>query len=62
MPESIIVAFEADELAAIDAFIARAPDPKPDRSEAVRQLVRGRLAVDGPSTILPDMVTGRDIV
>jgi hypothetical protein len=62
MPTTVSIDFTDQELEAIDAFIARAPDPKPDRAEAVRQLVRGRLAAHGPSTILPDLVTGRDIV
>jgi hypothetical protein len=33
-------------LAAIDAWIARQPDPKPTRSEAIRRLIERRLKVD----------------
>ena len=61
--ETVIeVRFAADQLAAIDAWIERHPDPKPDRAAAVRELVLGRLGAHAPSTILPNLVTGRDIV
>jgi len=56
------VTFTAPEMAAIDGWIARHADPRPSREEAVRQIVAGRLAAHTPSTILPDEVTGRDIV
>jgi hypothetical protein len=49
-------------LAAIDDWIARHDEPLPSREEAVCQLVSGRLGADGPSTILPQFTTGRDIV
>ena len=54
--------FTADQAAAIDAWIERHADPKPDRATAVRELVLGRLGAHGPSTILPGFTTGRDIV
>jgi hypothetical protein len=41
-----------DQLAALDAWIAKQPDPKPSRPEAIRQLVDQSLApVEGPPTI-----------
>jgi hypothetical protein len=61
---TLCVSFGPAQIAAIDAWIARHKDPKPTREEAVCQLVIGRLgAEDGhPSTILPNLTTGRDIV
>ena len=60
--ETVIEArFTADQLAAIDAWIGRHPDPRPDRATAVRELVLGRLGAHAPSTILPGFTTGRDI-
>jgi len=56
------ITFTEDQIAAIDAWIGRHAEPRPDRAEAVRQIVTGRLAAHGPSTILPDEVTGRDVV
>ena len=62
-PTTLTVTFTAEQMAAIDAWIARAADPKPDREEAVRQLIVGRLGADGhQSTVIPGFVTGRDIV
>jgi hypothetical protein len=49
-------------LAAVDAWIARHDDPKPSRGEAIARLVAGRLGAHKPSTIMPGLVTGRDIV
>ena len=61
---SLTIAFGPAQIAAIDAWIARHPDPKPTREEAVCQLVIGRLGAedDHPSTVLPGFTTGRDIV
>lgn len=56
------IRFTATQLAAIDAWIARHDEPRPDRAEAVRQIVAGRLGTHLPSTVVPDLVTGRDIV
>jgi hypothetical protein len=60
----VTVVFTTEQMAAIDAWISRHGDPKPDREEAVRQLVAGRLGADEEhhSTILPNFTTGRDIV
>lgn len=60
----LTVLFGPAQIAAIDAWIARHPDPKPTREEAVCQLVIGRLGAedDHPSTVLPSFTTGRDIV
>lgn len=61
----LTIGFNASEMAAIDAWIARHDDPKPSREDAVRQLVDGRLGVDQAgrsSTMIPSLVTGRDIV
>ena len=60
---TLTIRFTADQIEAIDAWIARSADPKPDREEAVRQLIVGRLGADGhQSTVMPGFVTGRDIV
>lgn len=56
------ITFTEEQIAAIDAWIARHAAPRPCREDAVRQLVAGRLGAYGPSTILPGEVTGRDIV
>jgi hypothetical protein len=62
-PNTLTIAFTTEQMQAIDAWIARAVDPKPTREEAVRQLVAGRLGADGhQSTVIPGFVTGRDIV
>jgi hypothetical protein len=60
----LTIYFGPDQIKAIDAWIARHPDPKPTREEAVCQLVIGRLGAEDerPSTVLPGLVTGRDIV
>lgn len=57
-----MVRFEPDQLAALDDWIARHPDPKPSRPEAVRQILAGALGAHGPSSVIPSVVTGRDIV
>lgn len=59
---TLSVRFTPTQMRAIDAWIARHGDPKPDRAAAVRELVAGRLGAHAPSTILPGLVTGRDIV
>jgi hypothetical protein len=58
------VRFGSAQIAAIDRWIARHSDPKPSREEAVYQLVVGRLGAEDEhrSTMLPGIVTGRDIV
>jgi hypothetical protein len=45
------------EIADIDAWIASQPDPKPDRPEAIRQIVRQALATKPAGT--PATVSGR---
>jgi len=59
---TLTVQFTAQQIEAIDAWIARSKNPSMDREEAVVHLVAGRLGTHGPSTILPNPVTGRDIV
>lgn len=56
------VTFTDQQLEAIDGWIARHPAPAPTREEAVRELIAGRLGTHSPSTVLPGLVTGRDIV
>lgn len=56
----VTVHFSADQLSALDAWIERQPD-QPSRAEAVRHLLAGMLGTAAPSTVLPNMVTGRDI-
>ena len=59
---TLSVAFTRDQIDAIDAWIARHDEPRPGRDQAVREIVAGRLGAHGPSTMLPGLVTGRDIV
>jgi hypothetical protein len=56
------VRLDADLCAALDAWIARHPEPHPGREEAVRRLLAGALGSSRPSTVMPGLVTGRDIV
>ncbi|HWL47015.1 MAG TPA: hypothetical protein VNQ31_04790 [Sphingomonadaceae bacterium] len=49
-------------VAALDAWIARHPEPQPARPEAIRRLLAGALGSNHPSTVVPGLVTGRDIV
>jgi hypothetical protein len=58
----ITVRLPPDLLRAVDAWIARHPEGKMTRPEAVRQILSGALASHRPSTILPNFTTGRDIV
>jgi hypothetical protein len=57
------ITFTPTQLQAIDNWIARHDDPKPSREEAVAQLVSARLGADEghQSTVIPGIVTGRDI-
>jgi hypothetical protein len=50
-----------DEMAALDAWIARHPDPKPSRADGAREVLIGALGGRLRSTALPGIVTGRDI-
>ncbi|WP_294391764.1 hypothetical protein [uncultured Sphingomonas sp.] len=59
---TLTIPFTREQIEAIDHWIARHDDPKPTREDAVRQLVAGRLGAYGPSTIIPQFTTGRDIV
>jgi len=59
---ALTVTFTAEQIEAIDNWIARHEDPKPSREEAVRQLVAGRLGAYGPHTVVPNFTTARDIV
>jgi hypothetical protein len=59
---TLTVVFTTEQIKAIDGWIERHDDPKPSREEAVRQLVAGRLGAHGPSTVVPNFTTGRDIV
>jgi hypothetical protein len=58
----VLVRLQPDQLAALDAWIARCPEPKPSRPEAVRQILAGALGSDRPSSPVVHEVTGRDIV
>jgi hypothetical protein len=59
---TLTITFSPAEMEAIDDWIARHDDPKPSREDAVCQLIGGRLGAYGPSTIIPQFTTGRDIV
>ena len=49
-------------VAALDAWIARHTEPRPSRPEAIRRVLAGSLGSNHPSTALPGLVTGRDII
>lgn len=49
-------------ITALDAWIARHDEPRPTREEAAVQVLEGALGSHSPSTPMPNMVTGRDIV
>jgi hypothetical protein len=59
---TLSVTFTREQMDAIDDWISRHDAPKPTRADAVCQLVTGRLGATGPSTIIPQFTTGRDIV
>ena len=59
---TLTIGFTAEQVGAIDDWIARCDEPRPSREEAVRQLVTGRLGAEGPRTMIPKLVSGRDIV
>lgn len=59
---TLTVTFSAEQIDEIDQWIARHDDPKPDREDAVRQIVAGRLSAYGPHTVVPNFTTARDIV
>jgi hypothetical protein len=50
-----------NDLTVLDAWIERHPEA-PSRPEAMRQIIRERLGTDPGSTVIPNIVTGRDIV
>lgn len=58
----VSVRLDPELLAALDAWIARHPEPQPARPEAIRRLLAGALGSNHPSTVVPGLVTGRDIV
>ncbi len=60
-PTIIPVPLSPETLAALDAWIARAKGA-PSRGEAVASLLAGALGSHSPSSVLPSLVTGRDIV
>jgi hypothetical protein len=59
---TVTVTFTAEQMEAIDNWIARHDEPKPSREDAVQQLVAGRLGAYGPHTVVPNFTTARDIV
>ena len=60
--DPIAVSLPPATLAALDAWIARSKLPHPTRAEAVALLLAGALGSHAPSTAIPNVVTGRDIV
>ncbi|HWW63369.1 MAG TPA: hypothetical protein VNZ43_01280 [Sphingomonadaceae bacterium] len=56
------VRLDPELLAALDAWIARHTEPRPSRPEAIRRVLAGSLGSNHPSTALPGLVTGRDII
>jgi hypothetical protein len=40
----IVVRLQPDQLAALDAYIARQPEPKPSRPEAIRRVMMGAIS------------------
>jgi hypothetical protein len=59
---TLTVEFTAEQIEAIDQWIERCEEPKPNRENAVRQIVAGRLGAHGPNSMMPNFTTGRDIV
>ncbi|WP_380877514.1 hypothetical protein ACFB49_13170 [Sphingomonas sp. DBB INV C78] len=58
----IPVTLNPEDLAALDAWIDRHDDPRPSRAEAIRLVLAGALGTHMPSSPLPKLVTGKDIV
>lgn len=50
----ITIRLQPEQLAALDAWIARHPDPKPSRPEAIRQVLAG--ALGGSQPVVADTV------
>ena len=40
----VVVRLQPDQLAALDAYIARQPEPKPSRPEAIRRVIMGAIS------------------
>jgi len=62
MAEKIGIALDASLIEAIDAWIARHDAPRPTREEAIVSLLKGVLGANAPSTVVPNLVTGRDVL
>ena len=61
-PVTLTVTLDPHTIAALDAWIARSKEPTLSRDEAVRHVLAAALGHDTPSTTIPGLVTGRDIV
>ena len=61
---TLLIEFGQTQIEAIDAWIERHEHPRPTREEAVCLLIVARLGAEEghPSTPIPSLVTGRDIV
>src|SRR5829696_3236836 len=57
--ELIGVRLQPDQLGALDKWIARHPDPKPSRPEAIRRMVTEHLAGERLLPSRPDLRKGR---
>ncbi|TVV71401.1 hypothetical protein [Sphingomonas solaris] len=58
----VLITIPPEAIAAVDAWIARRDEPRHSREEAVRIIASHHLGGDDPLTMLPTLVTGRDIV
>jgi hypothetical protein len=58
-PTSIHLSVKPDQLAALDNWIARHPDPKPSRPEAIRRMMVEHLAGERLLPSRPDLRKGR---
>lgn len=61
-PTILTVTLDAHCAKALDAWIARSIDPSMDRNEAAGHVLSAALGHGTPSTTIPGLVTGRDIV
>jgi len=51
----VLVRLRAEHLAALDKWIARHPEPKPSRPEAIRQVLAEHLTGQGHMRTRPDL-------
>ncbi len=60
--QTVSVRLPPELVASVDDWIARFSDPSISRGEAIMHILAGRLGSESPSSVVPKLVTGRDIV